>query len=48
MGGELQAGQGEQVTVTIRFRSPERNNYEYPLESGHLVNARARWWTTWT
>ena len=40
MGGELQAGQGEQVTVTIRFRSPERNNYEYPLESGHLVNAR--------
>ena len=40
MGGELQAGQGEQVTVTIRFHSPERNNYEYPLESGHLVNAR--------
>jgi len=40
MGGELQAGQGEQVTVTIRFHSPERNNYEYPLESGHPVNAR--------
>ena len=40
MGGELAVSQGDQVTVTIRFRSPERNNYEYPLESGHLVQAR--------
>ena len=40
MGDELPVTQGEQVTVTIRFRSPERNNYEYPLESGHLVQAR--------
>ncbi|CAB3823283.1 hypothetical protein LMG26689_00576 [Achromobacter animicus] len=35
MGGELQAAKGETVEVTIRFRSPERNNYEYPIESGN-------------
>ncbi|WP_420042509.1 S-layer protein [Bordetella genomosp. 13] len=35
MGGELQAAAGEEVEVTIRFRSPERNNYEYPIESGN-------------
>ncbi len=35
MGGELMAAKGEQVEVTIRFRSPEANNYEYPLESGN-------------
>ncbi|MBL7250160.1 S-layer protein [Alloalcanivorax marinus] len=40
MGDALAVDRGEQVTVTIRFRSPERNNYEYPLESGHLVQAR--------
>ena len=40
MGGELSVANGDQVTVTIRFRSPESNHYEYPLESGHRVNAR--------
>ncbi|WP_066422006.1 CehA/McbA family metallohydrolase domain-containing protein [Bordetella ansorpii] len=35
MGGEVQATAGEEVEVTIRFRSPERNNYEYPIESGN-------------
>tara|TARA_A100001391_G_scaffold4688_1_gene3304 strand:- start:14279 stop:15913 length:1635 start_codon:yes stop_codon:yes gene_type:complete len=40
MGGDLAVSQGDQVRVTIRFRSPESNHYEYPLESGHKVNAR--------
>ncbi|WP_420991629.1 S-layer protein [Cupriavidus sp. 30B13] len=40
MGGELKAKAGETVTVTIRFKSPDRNNYEYPLDSGVNVNAR--------
>lgn len=35
MGGELAAAKGEKITLTIRFRSPERNNYEYPLLSGN-------------
>lgn len=35
MGGELKAAKGERVEVTIRFRSPASNNYEYPIESGN-------------
>lgn len=35
MGGELVAAKGEQVEVTIRFRSPDSNHYEYPIESGN-------------
>lgn len=35
MGGELQATKGEKVEITIRFRSPDSNNYEYPIESGN-------------
>ncbi|CAB3639560.1 S-layer protein [Achromobacter pestifer] len=35
MGGELKAAKGEKVEVTIRFRSPASNNYEYPIESGN-------------
>lgn len=35
MGGELTAAKGEQVEVTIRFRSPDSNHYEYPIESGN-------------
>lgn len=35
MGGELNAAKGERVEVTIRFRSPASNNYEYPIESGN-------------
>ena len=35
MGGNVQAAEGEEIEVTIRFRSPERNNYEYPFNSGN-------------
>ena len=35
MGAELIAAKGEQVEVTIRFRSPDSNHYEYPIESGN-------------
>lgn len=28
MGGEMEATEGDQVTITIRFKSPEKNNYE--------------------
>ncbi|QVQ27431.1 S-layer protein [Achromobacter deleyi] len=35
MGGELKATKGEKVEITIRFRSPDSNNYEYPIESGN-------------
>lgn len=35
MGGELVAAKDEEVEVTIRFRSPETNNYEYPFDSGN-------------
>ncbi|PHV04876.1 S-layer protein [Janthinobacterium sp. BJB412] len=34
MGGELKVAGGEQVTVTIRFKSPAKNNYEKPINSG--------------
>ncbi|CAG2129003.1 S-layer protein [Cupriavidus plantarum] len=40
MGGELKVKAGETVTVTIRFKSPDRNNFEYPLDSGMNVNVR--------
>ncbi|MEJ2802280.1 S-layer protein [Comamonadaceae bacterium PP-2] len=37
MGGELSVKPGETVTVTIRFKSPERNNRETALGSGVLA-----------
>lgn len=40
MGGELKAKAGETVTVTIRFKSPDRNNYQYPINGGVNVNMR--------
>jgi len=40
MGGELKARAGETVTVTIRFKSPDRNNYQYPVNGGVNVNMR--------
>ncbi|WP_202126829.1 PHP domain-containing protein [Cupriavidus sp. SW-Y-13] len=40
MGGELKAKAGETVTITIRFKSPERNNYQYPIDSGINVNVK--------
>lgn len=38
MGGELKAKAGETVTVTIRFKSPDHNNYQYPINGGVNVN----------
>jgi hypothetical protein len=40
MGGTLTAKAGDKVTITIRFKSPDHNNYEYPLGSGFKVNMR--------
>lgn len=36
MGGELAASEGDQVTVTVRFKVPESNNYEslYGTDTG--------------
>lgn len=35
MGSELQAETGDTVEFTIRLRSPDSNNYEYPFNSGN-------------
>ncbi|CAM3847711.1 hypothetical protein EV679_3307 [Kerstersia gyiorum] len=40
MGQELKVAQGSEVDVTIRFRSPSANNYEYPLGSGNPTYVR--------
>jgi hypothetical protein len=40
MGGTLTARAGDKVTITIRFKSPDHNNYEYPLGSGFKANMR--------
>jgi hypothetical protein len=40
MGGELKVASGDKVTITIRFKSPARNNNEKPVDSG--VNADSR------
>src|SRR5262249_16137941 len=40
MGGELKVKAGQTVTVTIRFKSPDHNNFEYPIDSGLNVNVR--------
>lgn len=40
MGGELKVGNGDSVTVTIRFKSPARNNYEKPVDSGLAANVK--------
>ncbi|MCT7296523.1 S-layer protein [Ralstonia sp. CHL-2022] len=40
MGGTLTAKAGDKVTITVRFKSPDHNNYEYPLGSGFKVNMR--------
>ncbi|WP_225446134.1 S-layer homology domain-containing protein [Paenibacillus rhizovicinus] len=34
MGESLQATEGDDLTVTIKFKSPETNNYENPINSG--------------
>nr|WP_315398661.1 S-layer protein [uncultured Duganella sp.] len=40
MGGELKVAGGEKVTVTIRFKSPAKNNYEKPVDSGSPANVK--------
>lgn len=40
MGAEVAAAPGEDLKITIRFRSPERNNYEFQLGSGVFANVK--------
>ncbi|CAA2109249.1 S-layer protein [Variovorax paradoxus] len=40
MGSEVAATSGEDLTITIRFKSPERNNFEYQLGSGNFANVK--------
>ncbi|PIF77395.1 hypothetical protein CLU95_4569 [Variovorax sp. 54] len=40
MGTEVSAKPGEDLKITIRFKSPERNNFEYQLGSGVYANVK--------
>ncbi|MFH0130012.1 S-layer protein [Variovorax sp. VaC1] len=40
MGSEVAANAGEDLKITIRFKSPERNNFEYQLGSGIYANVK--------
>jgi len=40
MGSELGAKSGEDLKITIRFKSPERNNFEFQLGSGVFANVK--------
>jgi len=40
MGGELKGGNGDTVTITIRFKSPAKNNYEKPVDSGLAASVK--------
>jgi hypothetical protein len=40
MGAEVAAKPGEDLKITIRFKSPERNNFEFQLGSGVLANVK--------
>jgi hypothetical protein len=40
MGGELKVVSGDKVTITIRFKTPARNNYEKPVDSGTPANIK--------
>lgn len=40
MGSEVAAKAGEDLKITIRFKSPERNNFEYQLGSGVFANVK--------
>ena len=40
MGGELLVSSGERVVVTIRFKSPTKNNYEKPVDSGASASVK--------
>jgi hypothetical protein len=38
MGGELMVASGDKVTITIRFKSPAKNNYQKPVDSTTSAN----------
>jgi len=40
MGGELKVASGEKVVVTIRFKTPAKNNYEKPVDGGIPANVK--------
>lgn len=40
MGGELKVASGDKVTVTIRFKTPAKNNYEKPVDSGTAASVK--------
>jgi len=40
MGQSLNADKNNNITVTIKFKSPERNNKQHPFNSGNYVNLR--------
>jgi hypothetical protein len=40
MGADLAAKAGDALTITIRFKSPERNNFEYAIGSGVPANVK--------
>jgi hypothetical protein len=40
MGSDVAAKAGEDLKITIRFKSPERNNFEYQLGSGVYANVK--------
>ncbi|MYM84079.1 S-layer protein [Duganella sp. FT50W] len=40
MGGELKVASGDKVTITMRFKSPAKNNYEKPVDSGTAANVK--------
>jgi hypothetical protein len=40
MGGELKVVSGDKVTITMRFKSPAKNNYEKPVDSGTAANVK--------
>ncbi|USX26330.1 S-layer protein [Oxalobacteraceae bacterium OTU3CINTB1] len=40
MGGEIKVASGEKVVVTIRFKTPAKNNYEKPVDSGTAANVK--------
>ena len=40
MGDELAVASGDKITVTIRFKSPAKNNYEKPVDSGLAASVK--------
>lgn len=40
MGSEIAAKAGETVTISVRFKTPDRNNFEYRLGSGIPANVK--------